>query len=316
VNWQVDCKVIGTYTSLNDQQTENECLAHSFNPVPRPSQSSEMAGDLTWFFRFSIESVVRIFGITTYMVLRSPTLGACALSIAPIVATINKFYGNWLRKNAEMVQDALAEANSVAQEALANIRTVIAFAAERGESDRYESKIQTQYKLNVRQLYMTGMYYMTVSTFLINTLVQGLILYIGTRLIQADRLTAEILLAFMLYQGQLQNETLNLFQSYSSIIKSSGAGDNVFALLDRKPPPPSVNSDTVLAEEDNDSIDSVIASPESQSQHQYNVELKGVSFAYPSRPQQKVLDKLDLVIPMGKTVALVGVSGCGKYFLR
>jgi hypothetical protein len=49
-----------------------------------------MAGDLTWFFRFSIESVVRITGITAYMLIRSPRLGACALSIIPIVAAVNK----------------------------------------------------------------------------------------------------------------------------------------------------------------------------------------------------------------------------------
>jgi len=93
-----------------------------------------MAGDLTWFFRFSIESVVRIVGIATYMLLRSPLLGACALSIVPLVAAINKWYGDWLSRNAIQVQDALAAANAVAHEALANIRTVISFAAEERES--------------------------------------------------------------------------------------------------------------------------------------------------------------------------------------
>lgn len=124
------------------------------------SDCSEMAGDLTWFFRFSIESVVRITGITAYMLIRSPVLGACALSIIPAVAVINKFYGDWLRHNAVKVQDSLAEANSVAQEALANVRTVIAFVAEHKECQRYESRIERQYQLNIKQLYMTALYYM------------------------------------------------------------------------------------------------------------------------------------------------------------
>ena len=47
-------------------------------------------------------------------------------------------------------------------------------------------------------------------------------------MIQHEELEAEVLLAFMLYQSQLQNEVLNLFNSFTSLIKSSGAGDKVF----------------------------------------------------------------------------------------
>jgi hypothetical protein len=45
---------------------------------------------------------------------------------------------------------------------------------------------------------------MFISTFLINTIVQGSLLLIGSYMIQGGTLTSEILLAFMLYQGQLQ----------------------------------------------------------------------------------------------------------------
>ena len=124
------------------------------------SDCSEMAGDLTWFFRFSVESVVRISGIAGYMLVRSPRLAACALGIVPAVAVINKVYGDWLCRNAAQVQDALAEANAVAQEALANVRTVLAFAAESKECARYEGRIERQYLLNVQQLFMTAAYYM------------------------------------------------------------------------------------------------------------------------------------------------------------
>lgn len=124
------------------------------------SDCSEMAGDLTWFFRFSIESLVRITGITTYMMVRSYRLGLCALSIVPVVALINKLYGDWLSRNAATVQDALAEANATAQEALTNIRTVVAFCGEKQESNKYEDRIEYQYQLNVKQLFLTALYYM------------------------------------------------------------------------------------------------------------------------------------------------------------
>ena len=273
------------------------------------SDCSEMAGDLTWFFRFSIESVVRITGITAYMLVRSPKLGACALSIVPVVGVINKLYGDWLARNAIAVQDALAEANAVAQEALSNVRTVIAFAAEDLEEEHYQTKIDRQFHLNVQQLFMQGVYYMAISTFLINTFVQSALLYFGAYLIERNGLTADVLLAFMLYQGQLQNETLNLFQSYSSLVKSSGAGDKVFALLDRQPPPPAMGSTEQRQRRRARNQTSTDDVPSSTG---YNLSLQTVSFAYPSRPSHPVLDQMVLDIPQGSTVALVGPSGCGK----
>ena len=271
------------------------------------SDCGEMAGDLTWFFRFSIESIVRIIGVVTYMMVRSPTLGLCAVSIVPVVGAINKKYGDWLSRNAKAVQNALADANATAQEAFALIRTVIAFASEDTETEKYSSKIEEYYHLNMKQLYMTGFYYMIVSTFLINTVVKAALLYIGTVLIQQGRITPEILLAFMLYQGSLQNETQNLLNSYTSLIKSSGAGDKVFALLDRRPEPPGTGSPEVILESAsrNSSIDY-------SDEHEGGVELRDVSFTYSSRPDHTVLNNLSLKISSGSTVALVGASGCGK----
>jgi ATP-binding cassette subfamily B (MDR/TAP) protein 9 len=58
--------------------------------------------------------------------------------------------------------------------------------------------------LSRSKLFMTGVYYMVISTFLINTCVQAALLLVGTSLIEHGKLTPEVLLAFMLYQGQLQ----------------------------------------------------------------------------------------------------------------
>jgi len=188
-------------------------------------------------------------------------------------------------------------------------------------SPQYARKIERHYQLSAKQVFLTGVYYMVVSTFLINTVVQALLLYIGARLIQQGRLSADILLATILYQSQLQNEAMNLFQSYSSLIKSSGAGDKVFALLDRVPPPPSTSNPTVRVGRTGDGeqgdCSADVSSLTYHGRHtlarpEYDIEFKQVSFFYPSRPNHMVLRDLDLHIPVGRTTALVGESGCGK----
>lgn len=95
---------------------------------------------------------------------------------------------------------------------------------------------------------------------------------------------------------------LNLFQSYSSLIKSSGAGDKVFALLDRVPPPPGTGSQVVRSSEN----------PVEMGGNSMSIKLENVHFSYPSRPEHPVLNGVELTIGKGQTIALVGPSGCGK----
>jgi hypothetical protein len=147
-------KLLGQEMAFFDRH-ESSALASRLS-----ADCSEMAGDLTWFFRFSIESTVRICGIAIYMVVRSPLLAAACFAIGGPVAIINKYYGDWLRQNAIQVQDALAAANTVAHTALSNVRTVYAFCAESRECHHYEMSIRRQYDLNIRQLFWTALYYM------------------------------------------------------------------------------------------------------------------------------------------------------------
>ena len=117
---------------------------------------------------------------------------------------------------------------------------------------------------------------------------------------------------------------MNLFQSYTSLVKSSGAGDKVFSLLDRRPAAPGTGSPNVLCSEVGDSQ----SQPQRVSQQRdqdgggcrnyqstqsgdssCSVEIVNVDFNYPCRPDNVVLEKFNLDIPKGKTVALVGASG-------
>jgi ABC-type multidrug transport system fused ATPase/permease subunit len=159
------------------------------------------------------------------------------------------------------------------------------------------------------------------------------LLWFGTTLIEEGKLTPGVLLAFMLYQSQLQNETLSLMNSYTSLIKSSGAGDKVFVLLDRSPPPPSTAHASETASVNDNSTDGIVVGESTlqllseevediekgplgganmSEDSQYNVRIENLYFAYPGRPESPVLVDFTLDIPRGQTVALVGKSGCGK----
>jgi len=78
---------IDTFAAILKQEIAFFDLTKSGDLTSRlNSDAGEMGYDLTWFFRFSIESVVRIVSIVSYMLWRSPRLGVCAISVVSAVS--------------------------------------------------------------------------------------------------------------------------------------------------------------------------------------------------------------------------------------
>ncbi len=80
-----------------------------------------------------------------------------------------------------------------------------------------------------------------------------------------------------------------------AIAKASAAAQDLFSVIDRK-----------------SSIDSFAEEGTTLDECQGHVQLRGVSFVYPSRPDVPVLEDLSLDFSAGKTTAIVGASGSGK----
>lgn len=233
---------------------------------------------------------VTLIGSLAIMTFSSWRLTLVMLGIVPVVAIGGTIYGRMLRKVSRKVRDALAEAAAVAEESLAGIRAVRAFAREDKEGQRYSEQVENSFVL-ARTRARLGATFHGVMSFAGYGAIAGVLWY-GARLVSDGLMSFGELSAFILYTFSLAFSLSALSALWGDFAKALGASERVFELLDREP---KLRGGSKVLEAT-----------------QGAVEFHGVSFAYPTRPEITVLRDFNLTLAAGETVALVGPSGGGK----
>eukprot|EP00746_Dinoflagellata_sp_MGD_P016076 gnl/MRDRNA2_/MRDRNA2_136078_c0_seq1.p1 gnl/MRDRNA2_/MRDRNA2_136078_c0~~gnl/MRDRNA2_/MRDRNA2_136078_c0_seq1.p1 ORF type:complete len:537 (+),score=85.96 gnl/MRDRNA2_/MRDRNA2_136078_c0_seq1:187-1611(+) len=241
------------------------------------------------FMRTMISMVTTLI----FMLFLSPPLTLCAFVSVPCVCVIAKKYGNFMRNLSKKTQEALAEANQVAEESLSTMTTVRSFAAGKLESERFGVKMGVFKKLQYKYAMMYLPY--LSSNQILPQFATCVVLFYGGKLAMHGEIEAKNLLAFVLYLQRLNDAFATLADFYSNMVQALGAAARVFELIDREPAYPLE-----------------VVNPVLPTSCRGDLEFKDVCFSYPSRENVQVLTGLSLHIPAGNVVALVGPSGNGK----
>ncbi|KAK9067743.1 hypothetical protein SSX86_011854 [Deinandra increscens subsp. villosa] len=185
------------------------------------------------------------------------------------------------------------EASQVANDAVGSIRTVASFCAEEKVMQLYRIKCEGPKKTGIKQGLISGIGF-GVSFFLLFCMYAASF-YAGARFVEAGitNFTDVFRVFFALTMAALAVSQSSSFAPDSSKAKSSAV--SIFAILDRK-------SEIDPSDESGVTLDSVKG----------EIELRHISFKYPTRPDVEIFRDLCLTIHSGKTVALVGESGSGK----
>lgn len=244
----------------------------------------------------------------------SSKLAGLALGGVLVIFILCSPIGRIMGKLSKEYQDILGQAQNYSTEAIGAMRTVQAFAAEQKESERYNSHIGDPDAISwwwppkePKTTYRVG-FFKSIAQSSFFTFVFGagfgflnVTLWYGFYLVVQDEMTLGGLTAFNSYVISIGFSMGQMAASIAKIFEGLGASGRVFYLVDRVPqiPPPLPS-----AEEKPKAV-----KPKSMIGR---IEFENVSFSYPSRPTQKVLDRVSLTIPANTTTALVGSSGAGK----
>uniref|UniRef100_A0A8C3PMS2 Bile salt export pump n=1 Tax=Calidris pygmaea TaxID=425635 RepID=A0A8C3PMS2_9CHAR len=216
--------------------------------------------------------------LTLVIIAVSPLLG--------VGAAVAKLTGRELK--------AYAKAGAVADEVLSSIRTVAAFGGEKKEVERYDKNLVFAQRWGIRKGIIMGLF--TGYMWLIIFLCYALAFWYGSKLVlEEEEYSPGTLL--QVFFGVLVG-ALNLGQAspcLEAFATGRGAAANIFETIDKKPVIDCMS-------EDGYKLDKVRG----------EIEFHNVTFHYPSRPDVKILDNLNMVIKAGETTAFVGASGAGK----
>jgi subfamily B ATP-binding cassette protein MsbA len=245
-------------------------------------------GSVTELLRLSI----MLIGSVTIIFVTNMRLSLLMLAIVPVVILSAHLYGRYVRKLSTNVQDRLAEANSVLEETLSAIRIVQSFVREPYERARYRDRINDSLNLAVKRAAASGGFI----AFIILVVYSGIaiVLWFGSRMVVAGRMTPGDLIAFVLYTFFVGGAVGGMSELYGQFNQAIGATRRVFELLD---------TEAEIKDPEN---------PNRLENVQGHVQLVDVHFTYPDERALPVLKGVTVEAKPGEIIALVGPSGAGK----
>ncbi len=247
-----------------------------------------VTANVSMLMRFGLQAV----GGVAILIYTSPRLTAVMMAVVPVVVLAAVLYGRRVRKLSKDVQDALATSSEIAEETLSNIRTVRSFVRESWEQQRYREATEDAYEKALKRTRTTAMFGAVVMY--ASSAAVALVLWYGGRMVVSGELSAGLLTSFVLYTLMVAISLGTLTSLQADFMKALGASERVFDLIDRRPgvtnPPDPVVPRDALGD----------------------VTFADVTFAYPTRAEETVLDRVSFTLLRGEVVALVGPSGAGK----
>jgi len=229
----------------------------------------------------------------TYLIILSPQLTLFLVVFLPIAGFILGRVGRTLKKKNQKVLLMFSNLFSTVEETLGGIRVIKAFNAEKKIQQKFDEQTDAIYHLKNKANRRRDLA-SPLSEILGVTAVLIILLYGGRMILSNDTgigLSAEDFITYIAFFSQLIQPLKSLSSASFNIQKGAASIERIEGL---------VNTPVTIQEKPTAKV---------LSNFEKEIELKNVSFYYDDK---QILKNINLVIPKGKTVALVGSSGAGK----
>ena len=287
----------------NDLFRHLETLSHSYYQKTRTGDiMARCTNDLNAVrmlvgpaIMYTANTVVFTTGALIFMMGISHKLTLYAFLPLPIVSITIQYFGRRIHERFERIQAMFSEISARAQENFSGARVIRAYAQEEAEIKLFETANLEYIARSLKLVRLMGMLWPTLETML--GLAVVLVLWLGGREVLAGKISVGDFVAFNTYMVQLTwpiialGWVLNIFQRGTA---SMGRINEIFETK------PGIQDDPAVLSEDLPDI-------------RGDIEFRNLSFSYDGAGlQSNVLHNINLHIPAGTSLAIVGPTGSGK----
>ncbi len=261
---------------------------------------------------FILQSILTIVLAGAVMIVTEPRLGLISLAPVPFVVLISYRYGRRARPAIQQTQQRIAELTADAEENISGVRVVKAFAREPRQLQRFQGSVGRVFSQAMVATRLEAKFNPMIG--FLPQLGLAAVLLIGGNAVIHAHLTLGQFTAFYLYLNMLIAPMRTLGVILNLAQRATASGARLFQVLDRPPrltsppgaPPLPAGSGHVelrgvtLRYDESDEFGAAYSATSTQN---------GAS---PDHTARAVLSSIDLDVPAGRTVALVGATGSGK----
>ncbi|MGH9737189.1 MAG: ABC transporter ATP-binding protein [Candidatus Acidiferrales bacterium] len=257
-----------------------------------------------------------------FMFKLSPELTLWVLIPVPFVALAVRYFGQIIHRLSEKIQAALGVLSTRAQENLTGIRVIRAYAQEKAEIDVFDDANREYVGQNIKLISSWSLFFPALSVLIGSTVV--ILLALGGKRAIDGRLTLGTFSAFYTFLIQLTFPMIAIGYVTNIFQRGAASMERLNYILNARPKiqdsstahvaasvPPAASNGQAVARDDHEAVTAAAT-----SSIRGEVEFRHLSFAYPSGAigagNVAVLHDINLHVPAGATVAIIGPTGSGK----
>ncbi|MFJ8265554.1 ABC transporter ATP-binding protein [Peribacillus asahii] len=287
---------------------KRDLKSHLFSHIlrlPSGKLTKMESGDLFSHFNNDINSIDGVIGSKLVEIIRLPLIYIavflylyqinpllCIVSViaSPFAIVLGAFFGLLLRRNTRRIHTLFGHINTVLNEAFSGLVVIRSFTLEKITFHRLAQKNNELYDLEMSNSKLRGWFYITGE--LLSSFCYLFSLCMGAYFVFKGEMTVGSLLIFSNLVHYLVNPLTGLASMWAGFQRSATAVERLSTVLDLGP-------DSLTLPTYNPAISNITS-----------FHFQDVSFSYDKN--QNVLKNIQLDIPVGKVIALVGSSGAGK----